>query len=147
MLLFRFLWSPWLPSLRSSHCRSYVSLASICCLRLLARSASGHRPRPRDRALSQLARRPFLVSVSVAWPRAEIERSLPPPPLEQGSAKEWSLGCVIPASWPPLAAGAGFTQPKNHSLADPCITVLGSDAYCPLAPNGAFFASCVFHNM
>ena len=24
----------------------------------------------------------------------------------QGSAKEWSLGCVIPASWPPLAAGA-----------------------------------------
>ena len=23
----------------------------------------------------------------------------------QGSAKEWSLGCVIPASWPLLAAG------------------------------------------
>ena len=28
----------------------------------------------------------------------------------QGSAKEWSLGCVITASWPPLAAGALFTQ-------------------------------------
>ena len=37
----------------------------------------------------------------------------------QGSAKEWSLGCVIPASWPPLAAGARFTQPRDHSLADP----------------------------
>ena len=38
----------------------------------------------------------------------------------QGSAKEWSLGCVIPAYWPPLAAGARFTQPRAHSLADPC---------------------------
>ena len=28
----------------------------------------------------------------------------------QGSAKQWSLGCVIPASWPPKAAGAQFTQ-------------------------------------
>ena len=27
----------------------------------------------------------------------------------QGSAKECSLGCVIPASWLPLAAGARFT--------------------------------------
>ena len=36
------------------------------------------------------------------------------------SAKEWSLGCVIPASWPPLAAGVRFTQPRDHSLADPC---------------------------
>ena len=35
----------------------------------------------------------------------------------QGSAKEWSLGCVIPASWPPLAAGACFTQSRDHSLA------------------------------
>ena len=33
----------------------------------------------------------------------------------QGSAKEWSLGCVTP-----LAAGARFTQPWDHSLADPC---------------------------
>ena len=38
----------------------------------------------------------------------------------QGSAKEWSLGCVIPASWLPLAAGARFMQPRVHSLADPC---------------------------
>ena len=37
----------------------------------------------------------------------------------QGSAKEWSLGCV-----PPLAAGARFTQPRDHSLADPCIRIL-----------------------
>ena len=39
----------------------------------------------------------------------------------QGSAKEWSLGCVIPASWSPLAAGAHFTQTRDHSLADPCM--------------------------
>ena len=32
----------------------------------------------------------------------------------QGSAKEWSLGCVIPVSWPNVAAGARFTQPRNH---------------------------------
>ena len=39
----------------------------------------------------------------------------------QGWAKEWTLGCVIPASWPPLAAGgASFSQPKAHSLAHPC---------------------------
>ena len=38
----------------------------------------------------------------------------------QGSAKEWSLGCVIPVSWHPLAAGAHFTQPRNLSLADQC---------------------------
>ena len=31
----------------------------------------------------------------------------------QGSAKEVSLGCVIPASWPPLAAGARFTQSRD----------------------------------
>ena len=30
------------------------------------------------------------------------------------------LGCVIPASWLPLAAGSEFTQPKAHLLADPC---------------------------
>ena len=36
----------------------------------------------------------------------------------QGSAEEWSLGCVIPASWTPLAAGARFTQPRT--LADSC---------------------------
>ena len=27
---------------------------------------------------------------------------------------------MIPASWLPLAAGARFTQPRDHSLADPC---------------------------
>ena len=26
-----------------------------------------------------------------------------------------------PASWPPLAAGARFTQPRDHSFAQPCI--------------------------
>ena len=39
----------------------------------------------------------------------------------QGSAKEWLLGSVIPVSWPPLAARARFTQPRDPSLADPCI--------------------------
>ena len=38
----------------------------------------------------------------------------------QGLAKEWSTGCVIPAFWPPLAAGAHFTQPRAQSLANPC---------------------------
>ena len=38
----------------------------------------------------------------------------------QGSAKKWTLDCVIPASWPPLAAGARFTQPRALSLSDPC---------------------------
>ena len=40
--------------------------------------------------------------------------------LLQGSAKEWSLGCVKCA---PAARGgqdAGITQPGEHSLADPC---------------------------
>ena len=36
----------------------------------------------------------------------------------QGSTKEWSLGCELPASWSPLAAGARFTQPRDHS---PCM--------------------------
>ena len=31
-----------------------------------------------------------------------------------------SLGCVIPASWPPLAVAARFTQPRVLSLADSC---------------------------
>ena len=29
-------------------------------------------------------------------------------PHVQGSSKRWALGCVIPASWPPLAAGGAF---------------------------------------
>ena len=45
----------------------------------------------------------------------------------QGSAKEWFLlGCVIPRSWLPLAARARFTQPRVHSLTDPCML------QCPL---------------
>ena len=38
----------------------------------------------------------------------------------QGSAKDWSLGCVKRT---PSARGvqdAGITQPRDHSLADPC---------------------------
>ena len=42
----------------------------------------------------------------------------------QGSAKEWFLGFVIPASWLPLTAGARFTQPRQHSLANPCVLFL-----------------------
>ena len=34
--------------------------------------------------------------------------SLPTSAVVQGSAKGWSLGCVIPASRPPLAAGGAF---------------------------------------
>ena len=41
----------------------------------------------------------------------------------QGSAKEWSLGCVIPASWSPLAAEAHFTQPRDNFLPDPCTSL------------------------
>ena len=51
---------------------------------------------------------------------SESEYDTPPSGNIQGSAKEWSLGCVIPASWLPLAAGARFTQPRDHSLANPC---------------------------
>ena len=38
----------------------------------------------------------------------------------QESAKEWSLGCVIPASWTPLVAGTRFTLSRDHPLAEPC---------------------------
>ena len=40
--------------------------------------------------------------------------------LLQGRAKEWSLGCVNSC---PVARGsqvAGFTQPRDHSFAQPC---------------------------
>ena len=39
----------------------------------------------------------------------------------QGWAKEWALGCV---NSPPAAGGsdeAGFTQPRAHFFAQPCI--------------------------
>ena len=35
-------------------------------------------------------------------------------------AKRWSLGCMIPAFWLPMAAGCKFTQPRDRLLADPC---------------------------
>ena len=38
------------------------------------------------------------------------------------SAKVWSLGCVNPASWLPLSEAHEFTQPRDHSVADPCIS-------------------------
>ena len=41
----------------------------------------------------------------------------------QGSATEWSLGCVIPASWLTVAEGGHFTQPRDHSFAQPCTDV------------------------
>ena len=47
-------------------------------------------------------------------------------PLIQGLAKRWVLGCVITASWLPLAAGGEFTQPRSHLLADTCIPVRSS---------------------
>ena len=34
--------------------------------------------------------------------------------IVQGWAKEWTLGCVNPTSWLPLAAGGEFTQPRAH---------------------------------
>ena len=39
--------------------------------------------------------------------------------LVQGSAKRWTLGCMNPASWLPLAAGGMLMQPRAHLLADP----------------------------
>ena len=38
----------------------------------------------------------------------------------QGSAEEWSLGCVKPAPAARESQDAGITQPMGHSLADPC---------------------------
>ena len=38
----------------------------------------------------------------------------------QGSANKWTLGCVNPASWLPLALGSEFTKPRDHLLADLC---------------------------
>ena len=35
----------------------------------------------------------------------------------QGWAKEWSLGCVNPASWLPLYAWCEFTQPRHPFFA------------------------------
>ena len=35
-------------------------------------------------------------------------------PQVQESAKRWTLGCVNPAFWLPLATGSEFTQPTAH---------------------------------
>ena len=43
------------------------------------------------------------------------------PTCVQGWAKERSLGCVNTASWLPLATRLEFTQPRDHSFAQPCI--------------------------
>ena len=39
----------------------------------------------------------------------------------EGSAKEWSLGCVKRAPAAREGQDAGITQPRDHSLADPCM--------------------------
>ena len=41
-------------------------------------------------------------------------------PVLPGLAKRWALGCVIPASWLPLATWSKFTQHRDQLLADPC---------------------------
>ena len=38
----------------------------------------------------------------------------------QGSAKEWSLGCMKCAHTARGGQEAGITQPRDHSLGDPC---------------------------
>ena len=43
--------------------------------------------------------------------------------MAQGSAKEWSLGCVNVTLRLPLAEGCEFTQPRVHSSAEPCSSV------------------------
>ena len=42
----------------------------------------------------------------------------------QVSAKECALGCVKSAPTARGGQGAGITQPRNHSLADPCMYCL-----------------------
>ena len=39
----------------------------------------------------------------------------------QGSAKEWTLGYVKRAAAARGSQDEGITQPRDHSLADPCI--------------------------
>ena len=42
----------------------------------------------------------------------------------QGWAKEWTQGCVNPASWLSLPAWREFTQPRAHYFAQPCNVLL-----------------------
>ena len=62
------------------------------------------------------------LTVSVGPGRSENGRHFPQAGrrILQSWAKEWSLGCVNPASRLPLAAGRKFTQPRSHSFAQPC---------------------------
>ena len=39
--------------------------------------------------------------------------------------KERFLCCLNPASCLPVSAGGEFTQPRDHSLAQPCMYVVG----------------------
>ena len=49
----------------------------------------------------------------------------------QESAKEWAIGCVIPAPWPPLAAATHITQPRACSVADPCtVSIYANTLVC-----------------
>ena len=41
----------------------------------------------------------------------------------QGSAKEWSLGCVKHVSFARGGQDLGFKKPRDHSLADPCTKI------------------------
>ena len=43
----------------------------------------------------------------------------------QGSAKEWSIGCVKCALAAREGQDAGFTQPRPHSLPDPFKSIFG----------------------
>ena len=42
----------------------------------------------------------------------------------RGWAKEWTLGCVNPTSWLPLADEGEFTQPRAHSFAQPVHNII-----------------------
>ena len=59
----------------------------------------------------------------------------------QGSAKEWSLGCVKRAHAARGGQDAGITQPSDHSLAGPCTALFYSRANFipPKTGSGVFF--------
>ena len=49
----------------------------------------------------------------------------------QESTKEWAIGCVIPAPWPPLAAATHITQPRACSAANPCtVSIYANTLVC-----------------
>ena len=63
---------------------------------------------------------PLGTLLSMRSQDASVAKGLPNKLNIQGWTKEWSLGCVIPASWLLLAVGARFTQPRDHSFNLPC---------------------------